>query len=396
MNDHSSLISRIQAALRERDIPAWLFYGFRDIDPTALQILGFPPNPHVSRRWFYLIPAQGMPQKLVHRIESWQLDHLPGKKDVYLRWEELQSGLTGMLRGVPRVAMQFSDHNNIPYISRVDAGTVDWIRHLGTQVVSSGDLVQLFDAVWDRGQLDQHRSTAQLITGIVAEAFQRTASAIAEGAGSDELSVQRFILGRFAEEGLIAEHPPIVAVNQHSGDPHYSPTEDSSARIKRGDWLLIDLWAKPPEQGAVYADITWTGFFGEQIPEEHSKVFDVVRRARDAGVDFLREKIEAGSAVEGWQVDDAVRKVIREAGYGEFFVHRTGHNLGQEVHGNGVNFDNLETHDTRRVIPGIACTIEPGVYLKPFGVRSELNVAFLEDRVEVTTPPQEELLRLPC
>ena len=386
------LIADIQKALTEFQVPAWLFYGFRDLDPIALRILRFRGDFHGTRRWFYLVPARGEPVKLVHRIESAALDHLPGLKEVYLHWEQLHSQLAAILRDLPAVAMQYSENNTIPYVSRVDAGTVELVRSSQTNVISSGDLIQRFESVWTEAQLQQHLASAQVLTSIAAAAFEKAADEIRRRDESSERAIQEFILKRFREEGWVTSSPPIVAVNENSADPHYQPSEESYSKISKGDFLLIDLWAKPDDRNGVYADITWTGFLGEVVPQQHGEIFDVVRRARDQGVEFLRQRMKAGNPPQGWEVDDAVRALVREAGYGEYFVHRTGHNLGREVHGNGVNFDNLETHDTRRVIPEITCTIEPGVYLENFGVRSELNVYIAEDGPQVTTPLQEEIL----
>jgi Xaa-Pro aminopeptidase len=389
------LIGKIQEALGDFDLPAWLFYGFQDLDPIATRILQFEPHLLATRRWFYLIPAQGEPSKLVHRIESSILDHLPGNKKIYLAWEQLQNEVRALLDGVSAVAMQYSENSSIPYFSLVDAGTIDLVRSCGTQVVSSGDLIQRFEAVWSPKQVDQHRATALALTSMVQAAFDQAAAEISSQGETDELSIQRFILDHFEKEGLLTEHPPIVAVNENSANPHYQPTETEYSRICSEDFLLIDLWAKSKEENSVYADITWTGLMSEQVPKRHSEVFQVVRQARDQGVNFLRQRFEKNNLPQGWEVDEVVRESIRKAGFAEFFVHRTGHNLGQEVHGNGVHFDNLETHDTRLVIPGIACTIEPGIYLEgEFGVRSEINVFFSLDGPEVTTPPQEKVWKL--
>lgn len=392
MEQALELISRIQRALQDLQVPAWLFYDFRGLDPIALRILQCGPDAHTTRRWFYLVPTQGEPSKLVHQIEPGVLDHLPGRKETYLQWGELHSKLGALLRGLSAVAMQYSENNAIPYISRVDAGTVEWVRSYQTGVLSSADLVQRFESVWTEAQAQQHRATAPVLTSIGLAAFEEAASRIRSRGQTSELAIQQFILERFEQQGWTTDSPPIVAVNANSADPHYQPTARKHSRIARGDFLLIDLWAKPKETGSVYADITWTAFLGAHAPERHQQVFEVVKQARDQGVEMLRRRLGEGDALQGWEVDDAVRSVIREAGYGEFFVHRTGHNLGQEVHGNGVNFDNLETHDTRRVIPGIACTIEPGIYLEDFGVRSEVNVYVCERGLEVTTPPQDRVL----
>jgi Xaa-Pro dipeptidase len=394
MNSIHPKIAEIQQALKQAQIPAWLFFGFHDNDPIGVRILGFGPGYHATRRWFYLVPAQGQPVKLVHRIESAMLDHLPGDKLVYLRWEQMQSQLKRLLEGVGQVAMQYSEMGAIPYISRVDAGVAELIRSLGTSITSSGNLIQQFEAVWTADQLQSHKTAASHLARIAKAAFQKAAGDISGQGLSDEYSVQQHILQDFEKSGLITDSAPIVAVNRNSADPHYQPNAEKYAEIRRGDLLLIDLWAKQSRTGAVYADITWMGYLGGTIPERYQSAFELVRQARDRGVRFLRQEVRSGRFPEGFLVDDAVRGVIRDAGFGEYFVHRTGHNLGLEVHGNGVNFDNLETHDTRRVTPGVACTIEPGIYLDDFGIRSEINVYFSDSGIEVTTEPQDSILTL--
>ena len=385
-------IEEIQKALRHFNLPAWLFFGFKSSDLLAMRILDFPKDSHITRRWFYLIPQHGPPLKLVHRIEKSSLDHLPGLSHFYVAWEELRAGLADILKGYDQVAMQYSTDCAIPYISRVDAGTAELIRGQGVQIVSSGDLVQVFESVLSSTQVNQHRSTALKITEIVRSAFDRVAKQVSEGHEVDEFSLQQSIMADFASQGLEPESPPIVAVNSSSGDPHYMPTASRKRRIRRGDFLLIDLWARPEGPNTVYADITWTGFLGDNPPEKLLEVFRVVRQARDRGAEFLGEQLSNGNPVFGWQVDDQVRAIVEKAGYGKFFVHRTGHNIARELHGNGVNFDNLETHDTRQVIQGLTCTIEPGIYLPEFGVRNEINILVQDIGIEITTPPQKELL----
>ena len=392
MTQNQDLISHIQQLLQSRRIGGWLFYGFRTIDPTVYQVLRFPPNPHITRRFFYLIPAQGEPRKLVHRIEPRKLDHLPGSKREYSRWSELEHQLGALLKGISQVAMQYSPRNSNPYVSKVDGGTLEAVRGQGLEIVSSGDILQLFEAVWTEQQVHQHRSTATGLGEIVLAAFEFAARQISDQGFSDELSIQSFILDQFSDRGWITDSPPIVGVNAHAGDPHYSPNAETNARLGREDLLLIDLWAKTDERGSVFADITWTGYYGSNPSPRLLEVADTVMRARDRGVEFLEERLRRGRKVMGFEVDDEVRRVIEDAGYGDYFVHRTGHNLGEEVHGNGVHFDNLETHDTREVIPGIASTIEPGIYLPEFGIRSEINLYFPGGDVEVTTPIQTELL----
>ncbi len=396
MDEGKKQVAHIQTALSELKIPAWLFYDFRKLDPIACSILKFEPDYHATRRWFYLVPAEGEPAKLVHRIESSMLDHLPGPKHVYLRWSELHSQLRTILQNRTSVAMQYSELNAIPYLSRVDAGTVELVRGCGPSVLSSADLIQHFEAVLDSRQLELHRESSQQITSIVREAYEFAEAEIRGSEHTSEYSVQQFIMSRLQESDLVTDSPPIVAANQNSADPHYQPNSDVSDKITRGDFLLIDLWAKSSIEASVYADITWNAFFGETPPARIVQVFDLVRQARDRGVEFLRERLAQNQPSQGWEVDDAVREVIRSGGFEDSFIHRTGHNLGVEPHGNGVNFDNLETHDERGVIPGLLCTIEPGIYLDQFGVRSEINVSISKDEVEVTTAPQDRLVCLAC
>lgn len=396
MNNSSNKISRIQEALRQAEIPAWLFYDFRGSDPIGYRILGLDPSMHTSRRWYYLVPAAGEPMKLVHRIESGKLDSLPGTKRFYLTWQELQAALKEMVSRFDSLAMQYSENNMIPYISLTDGGTLEMISALGPRVVSSADLVQIFEAVLSPQQQAGHRAAAAALTEIVQTAFAWTGEQISRVGRADELSVQDFIMDMFQEHGLETDHPPIVAVNSNSGNPHYSPEPGNSREINNGDFLLIDLWARQGHQpDAIFADITWTGFAGENPPGEILRLFDIVTSARNHGVDFLRERFKHDTPVYGWEVDRAVRDYIASHGFGDdTFCHRTGHNLGVEPHGSGVHFDDLETHDTRQILKGTACTIEPGVYLENFGVRSEIDVLFTEDGPEITTPPQIELVRI--
>ncbi len=407
-------IARIQALLQEAGIPAWLFFDFRGSDSIACRILGLDPHAHATRRWFCLVPAEGDPVKLVHRIESGRLAHLPGETRVYLHWRSLESHLRRMLAPFSRVAMQYSPLGAIPYVARVDGGTLELVRSCGPEIVSSADLVQRIESVWSESQAAGHRRAAALLTRIAAETFEFTSARIQAEGRTSEWAVQQFMLERFRQEGLETDFPPIVGVNANSANPHYAPERDRHSEVRPGDFLLIDLWARPagPQASAgsagnaaeaaaeaddpVFADITWVGYCGDRVPSRVCEVFDVVRRARDEGFRLLRTRFSEGRSVAGFEVDDAVRAVIQEAGFGDFFIHRTGHNLGTSVHGNGVNFDNLETHDTRLFLPGLACTIEPGVYLEEFGVRSEINVYWGPHGPEITTPPQQEVSLIRC
>lgn len=377
----SERIAQIQRAVRDTSgLDGWLFYDFRVSDPLAYRVLKLDPTRHVTRRWYYWIPSRGTAVKLMHAIEPHVLDGLPGEARLYAGWEEQQAQLRRLLRGVTHVAMQYSPMNAVPYISRVDAGTVELIRGFGIEVVTSADLVQRFEAVWDDRQLASHKYAAKQLRRIVDEAFAHVRKSVTARKTVTEYDLQQFIMQRFDAHGLVTSSPPISAVNAHSANPHYGPAARGSARIKKGDLVLIDLWAKKPATGSVYADITWTGFVGNDIPTRQREVFTVVRDARDAALNFVRTNVSTGRFPCGWEVDDVCRNVIRNAGYADRFVHRTGHSIGEEVHGNGANIDGLETKDGRRLIPRTCFSIEPGIYLPgEFGIRSELDV-YVSDR----------------
>jgi len=386
-------IAAIQSALREQKIDGWLFYDILHRDPIGYRVLGLG---HVlaKRRWFYMIPAKGTPRKLVHRIESATLDSLPGDKMLYAAAEELEKNLTKLVGRAKKVAMQYSPKNSIPYISLVDAGTVELIRAQGCKVVSSADLVQQFEAAWTPEQLASHRAAGRVIDAVTRDAFAEAARRVSAGQSFTEYDLQQWIVAQFQDNGVVSDSPPIVAVGPHSGDPHYEPREHGSSPVRRGDFLLLDIWAKTLAPDSVYYDITWVGFLGDKVPGKNAKIFSVVRDARNAAVDFVKESVSAGRAIEGWQVDRAAREVIRKAGFAKYFVHRTGHNIGQEVHGAGANMDSLETRDIRRIIPHTCFSIEPGIYLPDFGVRSEVNVYVGDAQAEVTGAEQKEVLRL--
>lgn len=386
-------IEAIQSALRQQKLDGWLFYDILHRDPIAYRVLGLD---HVlaKRRWFYLIPAKGTPRKLVHRIEAGTLDSLPGDKMLYAAAEELEKNLKKLVGRANKVAMQYSPKNSIPYVSLVDAGTVELIRAQGCKVVTSADLVQQFEAAWTPAQLDSHRAAGRAIDAITQGAFTEAARRVSAGESFTEYDLQQWIVAQFRAHGVVSDSPPIVAVGPHSGNPHYEPLAQRSSPVRRGDLLLLDIWAKTSAPDSVYYDITWTGFLGAKPPEKYAKVFSIVRDARDAAVHFVQQNIAAGRVIEGWQVDHAAREVIRKAGFAKYFVHRTGHNIGQEVHGAGANMDSLETRDTRRIIPHTCFSVEPGIYLPEFGVRSEVNVYVSDGNAEVTGAVQTELLKL--
>ncbi len=367
-------LSKIQAALRDEGLDGWLLYDFRGLNVLAHRVLDIPANAHLTRRWFYFLAAQGEPRKLVHRIEPAALDAYPGRKSIYLRWQELEAGVADLLRGSKRIAMEYVPRNANPYVSRVDAGTVELVRSCGVEVVPSGDLIQLFEACWDEEQWAMHQQAARHTEAAFHLAWKFIADQVRAGSPPRETQVQQVILDYFARNQLVTDHPPIVAVGPHSGDPHYAPGHGSDSVMKEGDFVLIDLWAKLDRPRAVYSDLTWTGYIGGEVPEKYEKVFQIVAKARDAAIARVRQAYAQKEPLQGWQVDQACRDVIEAAGYGQAFCHRTGHSIGQETHGNGANMDNLETHEMRRVLPRTCFSVEPGIYLPEFGVRSEVNV----------------------
>ena len=386
-------IQAIQKALREEKMDGWLFYDILHRDPIAYRVLGLH-DAMAKRRWFYWIPAKGAPKKLVHRIESFTLDSLPGEKLQYAERSELEKNLARLLGRAKIVAMQYSPNNAIPQISLVDAGTVDLLRSLKKKVVSSANLIQRFEAVWSAEQHAGHVEAGKRIDKITQEAFAHAAKLVRSKTAFTEYDLQQWMAEQFRENGLTADSAPIVAVGPHSGDPHYEPKKEGSSQIKEGDLLLLDVWGKLDKPGSVYYDITWMGYFGAKVPEKYAKVFSVAKQARDAAVNFARETTAAGKTFEGWQVDRAARDVIKKAGFGKYFVHRTGHSIGQEVHGAGANMDDLESHDVRKVIPHTCFSVEPGIYQPEFGVRTEVDVYVGEKEAGVTGAVQSEILAL--
>ncbi|HXZ31482.1 MAG TPA: Xaa-Pro peptidase family protein [Terriglobales bacterium] len=384
-------LSAIQSALRERNIDAWLFYDHHHRDPIAYRVLGLPDGLMVTRRWYYVIPAKGEPVKLVHKIESGHLDTLPGNKLQYSGWQELFDQIKRMLADYRNIAMQYSPNNLVFYVSMVDGGTVELIRSLGKNIVSSGDLVAQFEATWTDDQIKTHFAARDKIDAITAAAFKEIGTRARNG-GTSEYEMQQWFMEAFRREDLVTDDPPIVAVNGNSGNPHYEPHAERSAPIRQGDFVLLDVWAKQNTPGAVYYDITWTGSVGKAPSERMKQIFTVVRDARDAGVRKVQDAISANRPIAGWEVDRVVRDHIEKAGFGMYFIHRTGHSIGTEVHANGANIDDLEIHDERRILPNSCFSIEPGIYLPEFGIRSEVDVLVRPHAAEVTGKIQREII----
>ncbi len=387
-------LARIQEELQKQKLDGWLFFDHHGRDPLAYRILGLGPANHVTRRWYYMIPAQGEPTGLVHRIESKKLDKLPGDKLQYAGWQEHRATLEKLLAGKRRVAMQYSPLCQIPYVAMVDAGTVELIRTTGCEVVTSAELVQYFEATLNQEGLTSHLEAGKRVDKVRAEAFRLIAERTSAGAPLNEFEVADFIRSHFAAAQLVADNGPTVAVNANSGNPHYEPLAGASAPIRSGDFVLLDMWARLDQPDSVFYDITWTGYCGSDIPERYRQVFDVVRGGRDAAVALVFASLASGTVLHGFEVDDAARHFIRDRGFGEKFIHRTGHSIAQEVHGNGANMDNFEVHDERRLIPWTCFSIEPGVYLEDFGIRSEINLFITDSDVSVTGEQQNSLLTL--
>ena len=388
-------VGAVQKALREEGLDGWLWYDFQGANPIAQRLAGLGGGGHMaSRRWFYLIPASGEPRGLVHAIERHNLDRLPGSKTEYAGRAQLESGLKTLLSGTQRIAMEYSPKGAIPYVSRVDAGTIELVRAQGVEIVSSGDLIQQFEAHWNADAIQSHYQAAEKLYRVKDRAFEAAAARIRDGVPTTEFDLQQLMWGWFAEEGLVSDSAPNVSAQENAGNPHYLPSERRSRALGREELLLLDLWGKLDTPGAVFADITWVGFTGAKVPEDMSKAFAVVRDARDAAVDLVEDAARARREVRGFELDRAARQVIEARGYGKYILHRTGHSLGETVHGNGAHLDDYETHDERRLLPGTGFTIEPGVYFDRFGVRTEINVVWGSSGPEVTGPRQHEIVSL--
>ncbi len=389
-------VAAVQQSLKAEGLDGWLLYDFHGSNPIAARLVGTANGAKMTtRRWFYLVPASGEPRGLVHAIERQTLDALPGEKTIYAGRQQLDAGLTKLLSGVKRVAMEYSRDCAIPYISRIDAGTVELVRSRGVDVESSGDLVQRFEAVWDEAALATHREASAALYRVKDRAFELIAGRVGDGDALTEFAVQQQMASWFEEEGLVSDSAPVVAAQENAGDPHYLPTARRTRPIRKGELVLLDLWGKKKENPqAVYADITWVGFTGPEVPPEMARAFGAIGQARDAAVALVQESARQQRDLRGWQVDRAARQVLEQAGFGERILHRTGHNLGREVHGNGVHMDDYESHDDRRLLPGTGFTIEPGLYFESFGVRTEINMYYGQREALVTGPAQTEIVRL--
>ena len=388
-------VAAIQDALRTANLDGWLLYDFHGSNPIAARMAGLTGGAHMTtRRWYYLIPAHGQPRGLVHAIERHNLDQLPGDKTVYAGRQQLDIGLTNLLQGMRRVAMEYSPMCAIPYLSRLDAGTAEAVRAKGVEIVSSGDLVQQFEASWTPDQLASHQVASAALYRIKDRAFATAAAAVRAGRSLSEYELQQQMVEWFEEEGLISDSAPVVAVDANAGNPHYLPTVDRTRSISADQVLLLDLWGKTRAPGAVFADITWVGVTASRVPAETARAFKAIADARDAAVRLVEEAARQGRDVHGWEVDQAARQVLEGLGYAERILHRTGHSLGENVHGNGVHMDDYETHDDRRLIPGTGFTVEPGLYFETFGVRTEVNVFRGEHEATVTGPRQQEVVTL--
>jgi Xaa-Pro dipeptidase len=389
-------IAAVQAALKADGIDGWLLYDFRGLNPIAAAVTSV--NKHgghlATRRWYYLIPASGEPRALVHAIEKNSLSHLPGTSRRYAGRDELEAGLRHLVTGLRRIAMEYSPNCAIPYVSRVDAGTVELVRNAGVEVVSSGDLIQRFSAVWSDAAIDTHRRASEKLYRVKDRAFEAVARRLRDGQATTEYDVQQLMVGWFRDDGLVTDSDPIVAATENAGDPHYQPTATTHRAIHADDLVLLDLWGKLDVSGAVFADITWVGYAGHDVPERYTRAFAAIRDARDAAVRLVQQSARSGRELRGWEVDRAAADVLRERGYERQILHRTGHSLGETVHGDGVNMDDYETHDDRRLLPGTGFTIEPGVYFEDFGVRTEINMVVADCDASVTGPLQTEIVKV--
>jgi Xaa-Pro aminopeptidase len=392
--------ARIADELERAAADGWLIYDFRGSNPAFGRLLGGDGHLKSTRRAFLYVPRTGEPRLLIHHVDAGNIGRLGLAVQPYGGRDEMLERLAALLDGARRVLMEYSPGNAIPYVSRVDAGTLELVRSLGVEVVSSADALASVVAAWDAADVASHQRAALALDRAKDGLFAAIHSRLAMGVVWTEVDAQQHLAQLMRDAGLEFDHPPIVAVGPHAGDPHYAPEPELALPIRSGDLLLTDLWgreAQRPDGGVgAYADITWMATTADSPPDEHVLVWETVREARDAAVRFVEGRVGAAQAVQGGEVDRVARSVIGDAGYGAAFTHRTGHSIGwQGAHGDGVNIDDFETHDTRLLRPGAAFSIEPGIYLPGFGVRSEINVVITPGgSVKVTTPPQAELVRL--
>ncbi len=379
-------LKKIQSILKEMNFDAWLFYDFRGSNDLALDILDIPKTSHLTRRFYYLVPKEGEPIKIVNGIEAGHLDHLPGKKLIYSNHTTLSSHISSSLKNLKKIAMEYSPLNAIPYVSKVDAGTIEQIKSYGVEIVSSGNLISMFNAVWSKEQYEENKPVANALTDIVYQSFNFIKDKISSRSNLNEFDVQNFIMDEFNKRGYFTDFPPIVGVNENSANPHYEPTKEINKPVKENDFVLIDLWAKLNKPDAVWADITWVGFMGKTVPEKYTKIFNIVAQARDEAFNLVSSKLKNGNEIRGFEVDDAARNVINKAGYADYFIHRTGHSITTDLHGSGSHMDNFETKDERLILPSTSFSIEPGIYLTgDFGVRSEIDVYISPDKKVIAT-----------
>jgi Xaa-Pro dipeptidase len=373
-------LKKVQQILSQLDFDAWLLYDFRGSNELALTMLDIPKKAHLTRRFYYLIPKQGEPKKIANAIETFHFDHLPGKKLPYASYNSLIDNLKSSLAGIKKVAMEYSPMNAIPYVSRVDAGTIEQIRSLGVEIVSSADLITMYNALWAKEQFHENKPVAYALNEIVYKSFDFIKKKISISKSTTEYEVQQFIMNEFKKRKLFTDDPPIIGVNENGANPHYTPTKEKHKKIKKGDFFLIDLWAKPNKEDGVWADITWVGFVGDSVPDKYTKIFNIVAEARDAAFELVSSRFKQKKEIRGYEVDAACRKVIDDAGYGKYFIHRTGHSITTDLHGSGAHIDNFETKDERLILPSTSFSIEPGIYLPgKYGVRTEIDVFITKD-----------------
>ena len=385
----TNTIESAQEFIRASGLRGWLTRDYRYTNPVFLSALGTHVD-HLTRPVWLYIPGDGDPVVIAHEVDAGRFP--PGSPSVR-RYGNRDSMVDALRDALPRsgqVAMEYSPMYELPRVGRVDAGTIELVRSLGPEVVSSGDVIQHATERWSEKQLASHMSAVESLHTIVIDAFEFVGENVRWKL--TEHDVAEFIRGRFDRAGLVTADGPVVAFEEHSSDPHYEPMPGESAVIRRNGWLLIDLWARLDEEDSIYADITWNAHVGGPPSARQQHVFDVVAAARDAGFRLLEDAVLDGRYPQGWEADAAARQVITEAGYADYFVHRLGHSLGREVHSNGVNLDGWETRDTRTVIQGVGVTIEPGIYLPDFGVRSEIDVYMAPDGPMATGAVQQEVI----